>query len=46
VPLEDIRAALAGNFDELEAADLDDGPVTDDSARVFFVWRRKPSARS
>jgi SAM-dependent methyltransferase len=44
VPLEDIRAALAGNFDELEAADLDDGPVTDDSARVFFVWRRKPSA--
>jgi SAM-dependent methyltransferase len=46
VPLEDIRAALAGNFDELEATDLDDGPVTNDSARVFFVWRRKPSPRS
>ena len=41
VPLATIRAALAGNFDPLEEADLDGGPVTDESSRAFFAFRRR-----
>ena len=42
VPLATIRAALAGDFELLEEADLDGGAVTDESARAFFAYRRRP----
>ncbi len=41
VPLERIRAVLEPRFDLLEESALDGGPVSDDSDRVFFVYRRK-----
>lgn len=41
VPLERIRAALEPRFDLLEETALDGGPVSDDSDRVFFAYRRK-----
>ncbi len=40
VPLARIRAALETNFDLLEEASADGGPVTDESARVFFACRK------
>jgi SAM-dependent methyltransferase len=39
VPLARIRAALAKNFDILEESGPGEGPVTDESARVFFACR-------
>jgi len=44
VPLAVIRAALAGDFELLEETDLDDGAVTDESARAFFAYRYRPHA--
>jgi len=41
VPLERIRAALTPNFELLDEADLEDGPVTDESNRVFFAYRHR-----
>ncbi|HEX9032724.1 MAG TPA: class I SAM-dependent methyltransferase [Streptosporangiaceae bacterium] len=41
VPLDQIRQALAPRFDLLEETDLDHGPVSDDSNRVFFAYRRR-----
>ena len=44
VPLACIRAALAGRFELLEEASLDGSPVSDESDRVFFVYRHRPSS--
>ena len=41
VPLHQIRAALAGRFDLLEQESLDRSPVSDESDRVFFAFRRR-----
>lgn len=41
VPLAEIRAALAGRFEPLHEASLDGSPVSDDSDRVFFTYRRQ-----
>jgi SAM-dependent methyltransferase len=41
VPLATIRGALASRFELLEEASLDGSPVTDDSDRVFFAYRRR-----
>jgi SAM-dependent methyltransferase len=40
VPLQQIHAALAGRFELLESESLDGSPVSDDSDRVFFCYRR------
>jgi SAM-dependent methyltransferase len=42
VPLAEIRAALAGRFDLAEQQSLDGSPVTDQSDRAFFAFRRRP----
>jgi SAM-dependent methyltransferase len=42
VPLDQIRAALTGQFESLHEASLDGSPVSDDSDRVFFAYRRRP----
>jgi SAM-dependent methyltransferase len=44
VPLVHIRAALAGRFELLEEASLDGSPVSDESDRIFFVYRHLPSS--
>jgi SAM-dependent methyltransferase len=41
VPLEHIRAALAGRFELLEQQSLDGSPVSDESDRVFFAYRHR-----
>ncbi|HTX84740.1 MAG TPA: class I SAM-dependent methyltransferase [Streptosporangiaceae bacterium] len=41
VPLAEIRAALAGRFEPVHEASLDGSPVSDDSDRVFFTYRRQ-----
>jgi SAM-dependent methyltransferase len=41
VPLDQIRGALAGRFELLHEASLDGSPVSDDSDRVFFAYRRQ-----
>jgi SAM-dependent methyltransferase len=41
LPLASIRAALAADFDLLEATGLDGEPASDDSDRVFFVLRHR-----
>jgi SAM-dependent methyltransferase len=41
VPLQQIRAALADRFELLEQASLDGSAVSDDSDRVYFVFRRR-----
>ena len=41
VPLATIRKALAANFDLLEESELDGGPVSDESNRVFFAVRHR-----
>jgi SAM-dependent methyltransferase len=41
-PLSRIRAELAGRFELLEESSLDGTPVSDESDRVFFVFRRRP----
>jgi hypothetical protein len=43
VPLQQIRAGLAGRFDLLEQESLDQSPVSDESDRVFFAFRRRPA---
>jgi SAM-dependent methyltransferase len=40
VPLEQLRALLAGRFAVLAADSLDGSPVSDESDRVFFAVRR------
>ena len=45
VPLDRIRAALRPGFDMLQETALDGGPVSDDSDRVFFAYRRKAARR-
>ncbi len=44
VPLDTIRDALAGNFELLEETELDGGPVSDESNRVFFAFRHRRQA--
>jgi SAM-dependent methyltransferase len=41
VPLARIREALSKNFALLEEAGPDEGPVTDESPRVFFACRNR-----
>jgi SAM-dependent methyltransferase len=41
VPLEQLRGALAGRFELLEQESLDGSPVSDESDRVFFAYRRR-----
>ncbi len=41
VPLDTIREALALNFDVLEETDLEDGPVSDESERIYFACRHR-----
>jgi SAM-dependent methyltransferase len=41
VPLSRIHAALDDRFERLEQASLDGSPVSDESDRVFFVYRRR-----
>ena len=41
LPLATISAALAADFDLLEATGLDGEPASDDSDRVFFVLRHR-----
>lgn len=41
VPLRQIRSALADRFDLLEQESLDQSPVSDESDRVFFAFRRR-----
>jgi len=41
VPLARIREALSKNFALLEEASPDDGPVTDESPRVFCACRNR-----
>jgi hypothetical protein len=43
VPLIHVRAALAGRFELLEEASLDGSPVSDESDRIFFVYRHLPA---
>jgi SAM-dependent methyltransferase len=45
VPVAQIRSALAGRFELLEEESLDGSPVSDESDRVFFVYRRRPGGR-
>lgn len=45
VPLGRIRSALAGRFDLLEQESLDQSPVSDESDRVFFAFRRRAGLR-
>lgn len=42
VPLIHLRAALAGRFALLTEESLDGSPVSDESDRVFFAFRRLP----
>lgn len=42
VPLRRIRDALAPRFDLVAEADLDDGKVSDEADRIYFVYRRRP----
>ena len=39
VPLDQVRAALAGRFELLAEASLDGSPAGDESDRVFFAYR-------
>ncbi len=41
MPPATIRDAVAADFDLLEETDLDGGPVSDKSSRVFFALRRR-----
>jgi SAM-dependent methyltransferase len=45
VPVAQIRSALAGRFELLQEESLDGTPVSDESDRVFFVYRRRTSGR-
>jgi SAM-dependent methyltransferase len=46
VPLQQIRDVLADRFELLEESSLDGSPVSDESDRVFFVFRRRPAIRA
>jgi SAM-dependent methyltransferase len=41
VPVGQIRGALAGQFELLAEESLDGSPVSDNSDRLFFVYRRR-----
>ena len=41
MPLTTIAAALAVDFEPIEAADEDGGPATDESVRAYLAWRRR-----
>jgi SAM-dependent methyltransferase len=41
VPLAEIQAALEPRFELLGMEDIDDGPVSDESERVYFVFRHR-----
>jgi SAM-dependent methyltransferase len=41
VPLDTIREALSLHFEVLEETDFEDGPVSDDSDRIYFACRHK-----
>lgn len=43
VPLSQIRSALADRFELLEQESLDGSPVSDNSDRIFFAFRRRPA---
>jgi SAM-dependent methyltransferase len=45
VPIAQIRAALAGRFEPLVEESLDGSPVSDNSDRVFFAYRRRLASR-
>lgn len=45
VPVAEIRSALAGRFELLEEESLDGSAVSDESDRVFFVYRRRTGSR-
>jgi SAM-dependent methyltransferase len=45
VPVAQIHAALTGRFELLEEESLDGSAVSDQSDRVFFVYRRRPADR-
>jgi len=45
VPLARIHDALAERFELLEETDLDGGPVSDDSNRVFLAYRHRGGER-
>jgi SAM-dependent methyltransferase len=45
VPLAQIHAALTGRFDLLQEESLDGSVVSDQSDRLFFVYRRRPADR-
>jgi SAM-dependent methyltransferase len=42
VPLTRIRSALASRFELLTQESLDGSPVSDESDRVYFAYRRRP----
>jgi SAM-dependent methyltransferase len=42
VPLTRIRSALAARFELLTQESLDGSPVSDESDRVYFAYRRRP----
>jgi SAM-dependent methyltransferase len=44
VPLDQIRATLASRFELLEQESLDGTPVSDESDRVYFAFRRRSPA--
>jgi SAM-dependent methyltransferase len=46
VPLGQIREALADRFELLEEESLDGSPVSDNSDRVFFAYRRRTSGQA
>ena len=46
VPLAMIHEALAANFELLEATDAEGGRATDESNRVYFVYRHRGAHRS
>jgi len=41
VPLDRIHSALEVNFDLLDETDLEPGPVSDDSDRIYFAYRHR-----
>jgi SAM-dependent methyltransferase len=43
VPLAQVRSALATRFELLTQESLDGSPVSDESDRVYFAYRRRPS---
>jgi SAM-dependent methyltransferase len=43
VPLTRIRSALAARFELLTQESLDGSPVSDESDRVYFAYRRRPT---